>query len=698
MRYSASLMTLYITFCAVGVSDLDYRGSRGKLQVTAQRMSPAFAALEDTHAIPSLNFDTSSSSQEIKFEKLYAGQPETTRINLPKLVIAHESSTPLNDVLQKAHATLIKNAPIVVGQNTKAQWSGIVDSTAQIKNRLGFRPKMLSSSYGSKNVVSTSDVRSSNTRSIEVDGTEILIGGPMLGSDAAPTTGIDSRNHQLGILSSSRLATAGKSVSTNNSNAQRTKLKGQIVLSEGAVYPGESFNFYIQRTFDGMTQERGSVDPYTGEFEIDVLSMRGKVSVELRHETGAAIAYGDLQLSKLDKSLNELQLRLYPTDQISVIGQVLSYETFDDIEVAVAENPIHIHLDGDNHSFTSNTQGKFQESHVAAGSQVLMSASHQGFWRTIELAETGKPIYPIMHSDKRMQMMLSLLESYLPKSKIHSVIWGRISHEGTPLKGAHVTLQGFEDIQPLYFNLRIPNPGLNKTSEDGYFAFINPPEGLHLIRAQHSKIKIPYESTVVKANHTSIARMETAPLKPVTMRVYDAFASSQALSARISIPGNESSWWLSQQRENVVQFYDRSTPMPMDIDVQPEFVNLRTFVNRRRTQLDVPVIKKIWLNQILARHKVNLAPRTGMLIGFVNNGDHNLDLSLKTAETTIIYFDKNGMPTPKLSDGGGFLAVNVPQGLVTASVKVNNDKTYKTLSLVEGHRLSLISLPAQISP
>lgn len=704
MRYSAGLLAFLVTLTGHGLSDIEYRGLGVKLQISAQRMSPAFAALEDTHSVPaSIQLDSSENSKKFKQEHLYAGRPETIKVQLPKVVIAANATSPLNEAIQKAHEVFVNSAPILVGTNTRQQLEGFADTTRKIKKSFNIQsPILAANTYGfRKEVNNNKTTEIQNSKSINVDGVEVLVGGEnFLASNSSPK-GANREVSSVGMLASAsfnpNLIPQQTAKSVLNHEAERALLKGQIILADGAVYPGETFNFYIQRIFDGMTQERGAVDPYTGEFEIDVNALRGKLTVELRHETGAAIAYGELQLSKLEnknQNITELKLKMVPTDEISVIGQVLSYESFDDIEVAVAGEPTRIHLDGDEESFKTDRQGKFEEAHVTSGSQILVTASHRGFWNTIELAESGKPIQPILHSDNRMQVMMELLEPYLPRSKIYSIIWGRVSHDGAPLAGATVTLQGYEDIQPLYFNFRIPNPKATRTSGDGYFAFINPPEGLHILKATHSKVKIPYESTIVKAHHTSIAQLETAPLKPVTVNIKEAFRSADAhIAARVSAPGSVSAWWLSARKNNVINFYDRSTPMPMDIDAGPEFVSTSTFINRRRTNLDIPLVRKNWLAGVLASNKVNVLPSAGMIMGMIEDGAHRVDLSQKTHDTAIIYFDKAGRVVDRIQKGGGFIAVNVPHGVTTVSVTNSMAKTFKTLSLVEYGRLSLVSVP-----
>lgn len=691
MRYSAGLFALLMTLTGHGISEVEYRGLGVKLQISAQRMSPAFAALEDTHAVHTEDIQIDSSEHRTP-EYLYAGRPETIKIQLPKVQIAAQTGSPINEALQRAHEVFVKSAPLLVGSQ-RDQIREIATTTAKLKKHFKITPTLLSSHTPSyRRVIHNNREETKAAKSIDIDGVEFFVGGENVATHKGHNT--------VAMLAAPTLAPAilprHQEKTVSNEAAQRLSLKGHIVLSDGAVYPGESFNFYIQRMFDGMTQERGLVDPYTGEFEIDVNALRGKITVELRHETGAAIAYGEVNLSQIkDRDLNELKLKLSPTDQISVIGQVLSYESFDDIEVAVEGAVTQVHLDGDTDILNTDRKGQFKDSHIIAGSQMLVSASHKGFWNTIELAESGKPIHPIMHSDRRMQVMMDLLEPYLPKSKIYSIIWGRVSHEGRPLSGATVTLQGYEDIQPLYFNLRIPNPDAERTSEDGYFAFINPPEGLHILKANHKKVKIPYESTIVRAHHTSIARLETAPLKPVTVNIREAFKGSDAsVSARVSAPGSSTAWWLSARKNNVVNFYDRSTPMPMDIDAGPEFVSATTFVNRRRTHLEVPLVRKSWLSQIVASHKINILPRTGMVMGYIAEGSHAVDISQKTPDTAIIYFNHRGQVVDGITQGGGFIILNVPHGVSTVSViDTVKAKSFRTLSLIEHGRLSLVTVP-----
>lgn len=696
MKYSWGLLILYVLLCGQKVSEVDYRGPQATLQISAKRMSPAFAALEDIY--PNAQYLDQNTSKVIPTEKIKSGAPIVKRIHVSPIKIAsHDPKLPINNAIKKIHEAIIKNTVIAHHQHDSGGFSPL--STA-LNEKVFFKPQVFSSAIGHNKGVNSLNVE--NSKTINVGGTDILIGGPLsLGLSSSP----NDLNEKFAAATESEIEFGrGPIISASAFEPKRKpqsliNLKGQIILSDGAVYPGESFHFYLQRTFDGMTQERGKVNPLTGTFEISVADARGQLSVELRHETGAVIAYGDIKLTT-SKVAAELNLHLYPTEQTSLIGQVLSYETFEDFEIAAKDvesglpTSSELYIEGDSDFIETTQDGHFSQDHLYVGSELLVTAAHKGFWNSLQMAEAGRPFKPILYSQKHMQAFTNLIEEFLPRSEVQSVIWGRVSHNGQPLKGAKVMLQGFEHLQPLYFSLRIPNPTLDQTSEDGFFAFVNPPEGLHLVKTIHKNLNLPLESVVVKRNHTSKLQVESAPLKPVFVQAVDHFNKSRSIDARISIPGSSSSWNLTANKVNEFSFYDRPTIMAMDIDAGQGYINARLFVNRRREVLQIPLVQKNWLNSIIGQAKINIAPRTGIIIGLNEGPAHQVQVGELSNLTQVIYFNQQGYVTNRPSgQGGGFIIVNAPEGITNLSLKDSHGhKTLKKIAHVEHGRVGLITI------
>jgi hypothetical protein len=687
MKISLGLFLSFIILVSEKISEVEYKGVQKPISILVQKFSPAFAALEDTFEIKN-NDDEIIKTFQTHLTSIKSGVPELKIVKLDGFKVERLKTPTLVSVTKKV-AFAAKN---------------ILEKSFDYKEPV----KTIDLSLDDKDEVMPNIASNTKNKRIDIDGVDFEIGGAdinhvALNSPQMPQELLSSVIQGINGFENSKIGPI--SVSQNRSINQMMdgearsfasvqakpliNIKGQIELSGGAVYPGERFQFYIQRLFDGVIQERGSINSWTGEFDISVKEPKGKIIIELRHDSGALIALGQLPLNQNSNFEESTLIKVVPAENAHHIGQVLSYESFEEFEVAI-ENPTEIYIDGDQTTDLSDARGRIVNSEpLVAGSQILVSASHKGYWNSLQIAEAGQPLKAVMHSDKHMKSFLQLIEPYLKTANINSVIWGRVSDQGRPRANVKVALHGFEDIQPLYFSFRIPDPNLESTSSDGFFAFINPPEGLHIIKSD--QLNMPLESVVVRMDHTSIVTLETAPKKNVNVYSYEAFQDALNVPAKLSIPGTSSSWKVGGAQLSTLPFFDTSTNMVMDVEpMSDDYLPTRYFIGRRRLNINIPQFKKSWLNEVLSSQKVNQIPRTTSLVGWIEKGSYSVHVYPKDENTRVIYFDKSGNVVESLMDGGGYLATNVPAGVITSTLKENKtNRTIKRLSISEPHRLSV---------
>lgn len=673
MKISLALFFTLILFTTEKISEVDFKGVQKPISIFVQRFSPAFAALEDTFEIKTDPYGSLKSFQN-HVTSIKSGEPTFKIVKLEGFKINKPETETVVSLTKKAAVT----------------------AKTIIEKSFDFNPT-LNRSVNSEGIKLSAEPKKQVTKNI--DGVDFQIGTPAgedqtvaqndlpLGFLNASIPGLE--NAKVGPISvSSKRENLAENIATPQPAVKKT-FKGQIQLADGAVYPGERFEFYVQRVFDGVVHERGEVNPWTGEFNISIKEPRGKLNIELRHDSGALIAIGQLALNADLDVKKDLEIKVVPSENAHYIGQVLSYESFDEYEVAINEES-QVHIDGDSFIHSVDGRGRIVNNRkLAAGSQILVSASHKGYWNSLQIAEAGQPLRSVMHSDKHMKAFLNLIEPYLNKAQINSVIWGRVSDQGRPLANVKVSLHGFEDVQPLYFSFRIPDPNLESTSADGFFAFINPPEGLHIVKTNQQSL--PLESVIVRLDHTSIVSLETAPKKNVNLYSYDAFADELSVPAKVSVPGTNSVWKVGGVKQTSLPFFDTATSMVMDVEpINSGYVSTRFFIGRRRSAVQLPHFRKDWINSVLASQKVNQIPRTTSLIGWIEEGSYSVDIYPSDDNTRIIYFDKNGQVVESLTSGGGYLATNVPAGVVTSTLTDQaSNKTIKRLSIAEPHRLSV---------
>lgn len=710
MRLYISGILFSILCFSISLKNTEYRFVSESIKVSAQRVSPAFAVLEDSFLM-----EDATPSQKIFLDEIYikSGEQKIVHMNLEGLTVKRSQSLKIAAQVSKITTqtkNLMKRIQLSKTHegfrnygSSSPHWNKTIK--VPIKNFIRDEKATLSSFAESSKkshllALGSKNLNMKRHKEIQVDGASFLVGSPLSALNSINLLDWTPQfsGQRRGSLKDRENVEFKKPYSLTGSISEAlvptsnraTNILGRIRLADGAVLPGEEFSFYIQRTFDGMTQERGKIKSLTGEFGITVGELRGKLSVELRHDSGVVIAFGEYRLAQVNlQSIQDIIIDVRPAVDDAFVGRVISYESFEGNEISI-KGKSELFVDGDSQDMRTNEKGYFLDAQIAAGSQILVSASHKGFWNSLQIAETGQPIQPILHSDKHMQAFLQLLEPYLERKKIHSVIWGRVSHKGRSVSKAKVHLLG-EDIRPWYFDLRIPNPSLEETSEDGFFAFVNPTEGLHIIKAQVKGLDIPLETTVVRGGHTSVVGLETAPKKSVQLYSYEAFNSDKRVLSEVSTPGVGPSWKVGHKTPSSIPFYDRPTAMVINVDpLDSKYLPTRFFVGRRRSVMRIPNISRDWLDGLLAYQRVNITPRTGIIIGFIDQGKHSVDLGPLESQVRLIYFDSRGKVVKSLTQGGGFILANAPLGVISTNIKnLETGKNLKRLFFVEPHRVNM---------
>ncbi len=736
MKLSLGLFLTATFLISERVSEIEYKGIQKPISIVVQRFSPAFAALEDTFHLKTddtkINLKNITKSFDEQIVNIKSGESEIQVVQLEGLKIQRHQKIK-SDTLISMTRKVASGAKNILDKTFNTQLDLSISANSFNTDTQILASNVASDPSNSSLDQAVKDIVQGRGQEIDVDGVDFVIGNPdqanseqtknISSNSLLSSTNLNKQSNQnIGQLLTQGMTENLKNgfgllqqnlgpISVNSKNSvllnplglntlvqeKIRQLKGQIILTDGAVYPGERFQFYIQRVLGRTVQDRGLINPWTGEFDISVKGLSGFLTVELRHDSGALIAFGDLKLDATTLSQPETLIKVRPSENSHFIGQALSYESFDDYEVALNSNgtsksdkkPTEIYIDGDETTGLSDEQGRFEATKIALGSQVIVSASHKGYWNSLQIAESGQPLKTILHSDKHMKSFLSLIEPYLKKAKINSVIWGRVLDQGRPIENVKVNLHGFEDIQPLYFSFRIPDPNLESTSSDGFFAFINPPEGLHIIKTDQSNM--PLETTVVRLDHTSLVHVESAPKKNVTVYSFDAFKADLQVASKIAVSGMKAKWNVGQSQYSTIPFFDTSTNMVMDVEpLNSDYISTRYFIGRRRAVVNLPNFKKSWMASLLSSQRVNHIPRTTSVIGWVETGAYNVQVYPKSANTRIIYFDKLGQPAEKLIDGGGYLATNVPHGVITSTLKDSKTgQELKRLSVAEPDKVSV---------
>lgn len=441
----------------------------------------------------------------------------------------------------------------------------------------------------------------------------------------------------------------------------------------------------IARYEDDIKKEDGRVDARNSTFGITVPQMTGTLVAEMIDtNTGELLGEGSLRLSQYSaasgKNTPKITIQAL-NNQVSA-----SFASFYDDPTLVAsasvgkKKPIAsrvLFASVDSEGKTDKT-GVFTFEKVQRGSWGLIRTEAQGFHSGLYVVRSGSEQRLPQFPSSMIEAMKQIIRDQSVKSEYAetgSVVWGQVVQDGKPVAGAEVSAESFENHMPVYFNsLLIPDPNLKATSENGFFAFVHLPPGFHSLVAHHGVTYLSHANVVVDDETVSVAKLQNSiQTEKASLKVFDAFSGQPAL-AQLELQ--------SLPNSLEVRGYAEVNLMPVDrlsfMQVRPQDENyLEAFqvYDDSNDSIYVPLVRKDWVNTLVASAKVNVNPNLGLIVGFVGSTEFEVFLGHEPnfPADQIVYFDSRGQIVPKGVPGGGFVIFNAPSG--TQSVVVLDTKS-----------------------
>jgi hypothetical protein len=334
------------------------------------------------------------------------------------------------------------------------------------------------------------------------------------------------------------------------------------------------------------------------------------------------------------------------------------------------------------------------------GSSAILRASQSTFWSTVAFGRSGSSNHLILFPG---DMIHSFIRSVAPKEPLkgtpQSVIWGRVLQAGKPVKGAQVELMtSEEEMTPVYFNSQMaPDPSLTSTSENGIYAFYPVSVGVHAVRSLVGQKAGEPVLFAAEQRAVSYIEIENQATQRVLVRVFDAFRTDWPLQARVSVPGSNLVSIVEKVGDTRLPFAGGSTPLVVDVDAGLQYESARYEQMRDLRYMHVPMVQKVWLDQIRGSLRLNSLPHTGTIIGFIQ-GQAQYKVAIEDMgafeSSRLVYFNSEGKVTNQEfgEAGGGFILFNVPQGYRAIAVQPSGvTKVFTKTVLVESQVVNIIS-------
>lgn len=469
-------------------------------------------------------------------------------------------------------------------------------------------------------------------------------------------------------------------------------ISGRVELSQGLAFLAGGQSLKVVRFENGrMTGDRAVVRWETGEFRMQVRNAGGTVRAFLMDELGEVVGQGEQSIGGSDP----LTITIEPLFQGLQI-RVLSAHSLGGHSVPVAN--AQVELLGTAHRWSSQDDGRVLAAEVGTGSTAQLRISHDGFWPTLTFARTaGFDQSMLLFPDSFIEALSGL--SNVTISKQAGIVWGQVSLEGESRDRVQVEITSEQSHQPFYFSefagALMPNSQLKMTEKNGYFAFVNVPDGIHTLRLRRPDSGL--ESTMlieVVAGHVHLvdARMRTETELP--FRLVDLLNLNREVEGRVA--------WISDPSADLVR---KGQPaqiasdlglsfQALDIDPGVGYAPIRQtpVVTAEGYWAATPQLE--WLEKAWSALGSRPAAGRGIVVGMVGGDLEAVELENSEWAGELVYFDSQGnfRRKPTGVRDGGFVLLNVPEGFQSVQIQsVRRGRISIKTVFVEAGRASVVA-------
>lgn len=476
------------------------------------------------------------------------------------------------------------------------------------------------------------------------------------------------------------------------------KIQGHIEITGGLAVTNDH-HLEIRRRQEGIVKERGSVNLRDGTYEVAVEDFSGEIEARLVSESGHVLGEGRVLISALQGSRGTLTgpaIKVLPRKNFG--GALASH--YGNKGKAPAGTRVTMLKGSAEEEVGAN--GQFLANKVAANSTTVVRAAAPGYMQTASLTPSLDDnslleLFPVsmMRALHGLVTGRTLLDADLANA---SVIWGVARLDGKPASGITVEIESAPNLKPIYFNsLLIPDPGLATTSDNGLYAFIDVEEGFHALRAQRGHRFFAYDNAVVELGSVALTSLNHSMKKhSVPVKAFNAFSGQpvdgtldvQGVEEQVEILGGVSvAALMTQSKQGYIQFTSNSN----------DYISARYPYRDNDSFIHIPVIPWSWLLGAKATLRINEAPSSGVVVGFVPDFNFEVYVAGNDVPETvrIAYFDMAGRWTKSENAGvagGGFAIFNLPPDVhEVVLVSKDSEIAYSQVIPVDANNLNVVT-------
>ncbi|MCB0368053.1 MAG: hypothetical protein KDD45_01110 [Bdellovibrionales bacterium] len=472
---------------------------------------------------------------------------------------------------------------------------------------------------------------------------------------------------------------------------------GLIEIKDGLAVTNQQ-HIEIRRYEEGTFKEKGSVNLAQGTYQLNLESPRGYILARLVNSSGNVLGEGVARVADIHwgKILPHKGPIIHITKKFDIKGTAVSAYNLNKNKPLDHAGNASVFNNYAKHDVKTN--GEIVFDNVVSESTTKLITKVPGHISTQQLILSGSEFQSIVYPEKMIHALKAVVSDQRQQNlndPALTVVMGQIIFDNKPTSGVNVQIEGFEDIEPVYFNsLMLPDATLKTTSENGYFAFLGAPVDIQHIIALRGNVYFGHANVIVSPGVVSYAQIKNSiKTEETDIKVYDAFQGQpqtaqltlQSLPEKVNVQNGEQTVYLPS-----VKRWSLLHANPGE-KFQPAYYS---YVDRT-DHIYVPLISKSWLYQIVSSLKINVDPGTGIIVGFVNDEDFDVELpGHENLKKNILYFDYTGRVSNQKSgsQGGGFVMFNVPPDIYEVLVLgAKSQKVYSQVAPVKDQDLFVFS-------
>lgn len=443
------------------------------------------------------------------------------------------------------------------------------------------------------------------------------------------------------------------------SSSSDGQIRGRVELKEGLALWDPNMQLRIKQIVDGQTVAETQAQVDDGQFVLPTQTSGGTIIAELVNSQNQVYGAGTMATPVGRKSA---VLPVLPSQQ-GLLAKVTSARSHGGETFAIDQGTLSI-LGAPAFGMKAEHKVSYNEPMIENGSQVLLQAAGDKHNTTLAMGLAGKAwdISVLPKSMSKAMLNLSLDEADRYGADDLGMVWGKVVSKGEPVKGARVQIS--DGVEPIYFNeLLLPDKNLQSTSSNGMFAFVKLNAGIKSIRVFQNDRVAAAEIMPVDIQHVSQISFDLLDDKNLNCspQAYGfsekppvLFTQVLGLEVEQTLESANTTWKLPRSNH----------PLWMEFNAGPEYEKTRQLVLPAQENLDIPVFKRLWVDNILQQNGMQREAYSATIIGFGPASE----FTVETASGQVLYLTRDHKVTPYGTPNGAFIITNMKSDIQVVNV------------------------------